>query len=222
MTNLTCSAMLFDLDGILVDSLEKIQQHWSRWALAHGVDPQRAVEASHGRSSVQTVELLAPCLDARAEAEQIEAEQGKDTEGLQRIPGALEMVSALPQAAWAVVTSGKLETALARLAFGDLPRPTVLVTADDVSRMKPDPDGYLMAAHTLGVKPEECLVVEDSVVGIAAAKSAGMRVVAVAKTYPIEALSAADLIALSLSDLEITQDNHTSNRFHVHLRSSTR
>jgi mannitol-1-/sugar-/sorbitol-6-phosphatase len=218
MKKLFCRAILFDLDGVLVDSGEKIQQHWSRWAVAHGINPHLAVEACHGRSSVQTVELLAPHLDAQSEAERLEAEQGMDTKGLQRIAGAYDLLTALPVNAWAVVTSGKKETALARLAFAGLPCPVVLITADDVSRMKPDPDGYMLAANRLGVPPEECLVVEDSLVGITAAKLAGMQVVAVAKTYPVEALADADLTAKFLLDLEITVALKPPNCFEVQLR----
>jgi mannitol-1-/sugar-/sorbitol-6-phosphatase len=218
MRELNCLAILFDLDGVLVDSGEKIQQHWTRWAQHHGIDPQAAVEAAHGRSSFLTVAFLAPHLDARAEAAKIEAEQGLDTNGMRRIEGAQELVASLRPGTWAIVTSGKRDTALARLQFAELPCPSVLITADDVTGMKPDPECYLEAAYRLAVPADRCLVVEDSLVGIQAARAAGMLVAGVAKTYPPDALVGSDLIAANLSDFVITEVHEPCRQYLVRLR----
>jgi mannitol-1-/sugar-/sorbitol-6-phosphatase len=172
MTLLRCSAILFDCDGVLVDSDASVYSAWGRWAVAQSLDPDEVRLVVHGRRSEDTVaELLPP--ERRAEAEAlIDRFEIEDAASVRAIPGAAELLAAVPR--WAVVTSGTYDLATARLRAAGLPIPPVLVTADDVQRGKPDPEGYAAAARRLGVDPAETVVLEDAAAGIAAARAAGV------------------------------------------------
>jgi len=174
-----CRAVLFDLDGVLVDSTDLIEDELRRWAGEHGLDPQRVVDLSPGRTNLELVAEVAPHLDAQAEERLMLEQEVRSAAGVRACPGALALVSRLPEQAWAVVTSGNRAVAEARLRAAGLPVPRVLVSADDVSAGKPDPEGYLSAARQLRVAPEACVVVEDAVAGLRAAAAAGVRAVAV-------------------------------------------
>ena len=147
---------------------------------------------------------MAPYLDAEAEAARLAAEEARETNGLVRIEGAIQLVRSLPEGRWAVATSGTREIAATRLAYAGLPMPAVLVTADDVERGKPDPEAYMLAAERLGMPPERCIVIEDAPTGIAAALAAGMRVVAVATTFPRDELGEATVVVRRLSDIRVS------------------
>lgn len=205
MTELECSALLFDLDGVLVDSLAVIERHWRRWATSRGVDVSKVLEVAPGRPTVETIALVAPHLDAEREAAAQAAAEAPDTDGLVPIEGALDLVGSLPRRSWAVITSGIRITAETRLTHAGLPIPEVLVSADDVSRGKPDPEGYLTAARRLGTAPSECVVVEDTPAGLAAAKAAGMRAIGVAFQFEPEDLADADadVVVERLTDLDV-------------------
>jgi len=185
-----CEAILFDLDGVLVDSAASVRRQWDAWAARHGVDPAALHAAMHGRRSVDLVALVAPRLDAAAEARAVDEAQAADP-AVRAIEGAAELLAALPPARWAIVTSGSRRLALARLRFAGLPRPRVLVCAEDVPRGKPDPAGYLAAAAALNRAPRACLVVEDAPAGVHAGVAAGMRVVALTTSHPADELLAA-------------------------------
>ncbi|MFH9402251.1 HAD-IA family hydrolase [Streptomyces sp. NPDC017638] len=176
---LVCRAVLFDLDGVLVRSEAVVERSWTAWALDRGLEPERVLAACHGRRSVEVVAAVAPHLDAAAEAARVEAAQTADTDGLTRCPGADAVLGALSGAAWAVVTSGTRDLARSRLRATGLPVPDVLVAADDVANGKPAPDGYLAASRALGLPPADCVVVEDALPGVTAARAAGMTVVGV-------------------------------------------
>ncbi|UOE19982.1 HAD-IA family hydrolase [Thermobifida halotolerans] len=176
---LECSAVLFDLDGVLVESGPVIERMWRNWAVRRGLDPEEVLALTPGRRAPDVVRLAAPDLDAVAEADALETEQVADPHLLREVPGARALTRGLEPDSWAVVTSGSRFVATTRLRVVGIPEPPVLVTADDVARGKPDPEGYLAAAKALGFAPEECVVVEDAVSGARAARAAGMRVVGV-------------------------------------------
>jgi len=200
-----CGAVLFDLDGVLVDSTESVERAWKAWAQAHGLDAGEIIRVAHGRRTVETIRLVAPHLFAETEAVALEKSEAEDTSGVLEVLGALELVAGLPQSRWAVVTSGTRLIATARLRAMGLPLPETLVTADDVTNGKPHPEGYLRAARKIGVDPSECVVVEDAPPGIQAARAAGMRVIAVAATYPAARLADADVVVETLADLRLNE-----------------
>jgi HAD superfamily hydrolase (TIGR01509 family) len=175
-------AVLSDLDGVLVDSAAAIEETWRRFAARHALDPEHVLAEGHGRRTVDLIRLVAPHLDAEAEAARIEGEEIELARGLRPLPGARELVEAVPPERFAIVTSGTRPLALARLRAAGLPVPDVLVTAEEVERGKPDPAGYLRAAALLGVDPARSLVVEDAPAGVAAGRAAGMTVVALLTT----------------------------------------
>jgi mannitol-1-/sugar-/sorbitol-6-phosphatase len=195
------SAVLFDLDGVLVESREATERVWVDWALENGIDEVALRSAMHGVRSGDVVRTLRPDLDAVAEAERIERRQAEDVDGLRAIPGAAAALGALKEERVAVVTSGTRPLALARLAAVGIEPPAVIVFADDVTRGKPDPEGYLTAARRLGADPAEALVVEDAPPGIEAAKAARAATVAVTSTHTAEELAAADVVIESLEEL---------------------
>jgi sugar-phosphatase len=194
-----CTAILFDLDGVLVDSTRSVARQWAIWAREHHVPEEEAVRIAHGRRTLETIRLLAPHLDAEAETLRLEAREADDTDGVGRIPGALELLSTLPAERWAVVTSGTRYLATRRLATNGLPAPAAFVTADEVSHGKPHPEPYLKGAQLLGLPPRQCLVFEDAPAGIEAAHAAGMSAIALATTYPASQLAHAEAVIRDLS-----------------------
>jgi sugar-phosphatase len=195
------SAVLFDLDGVLVESREATERVWLAWASRNGIDEDALRSAMHGVRSGDVVRALRPDLDAVAEAAELERRQAEDVDGLVAISGAVAVLGALKSDRVAVVTSGTRALALARLAAVGIEPPAVVVFADDVARGKPDPEGYLSAARRLGVDPVEALVVEDAPPGIEAAKAAGMAAVALPSTHAREELGGADVVLDSLAEL---------------------
>ena len=204
MTTLSCSALIFDLDGVLVDSEAVVDRHWRRWALRLGLRPEDVLQTAHGRRTVEVVSELAPALDAVEEAARLEAAAGPDAEGLVVYDGAAELLRGLPPGSWAVATSAASATARSRLKAAGLPLPSVLVSADDVRRGKPDPEPFVRAAAELGVPPDRCVVVEDAEAGVEAALRGGMQVVAVTTTHPRERLRHATAIAASVASIRVS------------------
>jgi sugar-phosphatase len=176
-------AVLLDMDGTLVDSDAAVERAWVRWCAEYGVDPAAALAVAHGRPAAGTVRELRPDLDeagvGEAAARQL-ALQYDDLSDVVALPGMARLLSVLAARGlpWAVVTSADRRLAAARLGAAGVPPAPVLVTAEDVAAGKPDPEGYLLAARLLGVDPLRCLVVEDAVAGIAAARAAGAAVAA--------------------------------------------
>lgn len=204
MKQFTCEAVLFDLDGVLVDSTACIERHWKDWAQKHGLDLQEILAIAHGRRSIDTIRLIAPFLSAEREAHLLEQIEVQDTEGMITLPGAASLLAALALSHWAVVTSGSQALAAARLQAAGLPVPNVLIGAEDVVEGKPHPDGYLQAVQRLGVIPQHCLVIEDAPAGIAAACAAQIPVIAVATTHPPAQLQNADVCVPSLEVLRVS------------------
>jgi sugar-phosphatase len=170
---LPCESVLFDCDGVLVNSDASVHSAWSRWAHEYGVDAEEVVAVAHGQRAEDTVRMFVP-ERLRAEALlRINALELESAVTVTRVPGAAVLLGTIPPARWSVVTSGTSSLARARLAAAGLPIPDVLVTADDVTRGKPHPDGYLAAAAARGVDIAHTVVVEDSASGVSAARAAG-------------------------------------------------
>lgn len=175
-------AVLFDMDGTLVDSHAAVERAWSTWSHEHGVPVSLALDLAHGGSAEDTVRRLLPHLgpsQVSASAARQLWLQYQDVADVRPVPGALESIEALQdaQVPWAVVTNADRRLAQARLGAAGI-RPPVLVTVEDVAAGKPDPAGYLRAARDVGVDPLHCLAVEDSAPGVMAARAARMRVAA--------------------------------------------
>jgi sugar-phosphatase len=204
----TCSAILFDLDGVLVNSIASVERQWRKFAARHGLDPELVVRTAHGHRAEESVRILMPHIDSVAEAKIIERDEIADTEGLAATEGAAELLAKLPRERWAVVTSGTRALATRRLQAAGLPQPVRMIAADEVRNGKPDPEPYLKGAEALGFAPHECLVFEDASTGILSAKRAGTRVVGLPGTYAAADLHEADALVRSLSDVEVSvQDN---------------
>jgi len=192
---LVCRAVLFDLDGVLIDSTESFHRHWLSWADRHGLDGEATFEIGHGLRTADHIRLVAPDLDADLEARRFEELEVEDTEGIRAYPGARELLATLPANCWAVVTSSIDLLAKARLRAGGLPVPEVLVSADDVTKGKPHPEGYLLASKLLGVPARDTVVIEDSPAGVGAGLAAGAIVVAVPTTHAPDQLAEAAFVA---------------------------
>ena len=203
MEVIRCGAILFDLDGVLMDSRVCVERHWTRWANRHGIDVALVLAEAHGRRTTDTIRAVAPLLDIAAEARRLEEAETVDFDGVTTLPGAARLLGALPSGSWTVVTSGTRDLATGRLAHGGLPIPERLITADDVEHGKPDPQPYLAGAEALRIDPPQCLVVEDAPAGIEAGRAAGMTVLALATTFEAGALAAADYVLGSLADVEL-------------------
>lgn len=199
-----CRAILFDLDGVLVNSAELVERTWRNWAKRHRLDPETVIAAAHGRRTLETVQAVAPHLAVEDEVISLEANEAMSTDGVREIEGAREILQSLPADSWAIVTSGIRAVAEFRIRYIGLPSPSVMICAEEITHGKPHPEGYLTAASRLGRGPDECIVIEDAPPGIEAAHAAGMRVIAVAATYPRERLVGADAIVERISDLSVT------------------
>jgi sugar-phosphatase len=199
----SCAAILFDLDGVLVDSTRAVDREWREWARRKGVDGNAVMAIAHGVRTIEVIRRVAPHLDADAEAWEIENEEANDQQGVCVMPGAAALVHSIPEGRWGVVTSGTRLLASARLRFCGLPVPKVLVTADDVSHGKPHPEPYLKGAELLGFKTADCLVVEDAPAGIQSARAGGFKVVGITSTYPASKLSEADAVVAGLEQIQV-------------------
>lgn len=183
--------ILFDLDGVLVDSTPAVARCWSRWAEQYGFNTEEVVRQAHGRPSLVTLRELMPNGDYEEENRKMEEWEIADTDGVVPLPGVLAVLQALPPEQWAIVTSCTRPLAEVRIRVAGLPWPKQLVTAADVQRFKPDPDPYLRGAELLGLKPRDCVVVEDAPAGIRAGRAAGSPVLALRTTEVDELLKAA-------------------------------
>src|SRR5881396_782962 len=201
IATIRCQAVLFDLDGVLVDSRRCIELVWEAWARRHAFDPATVMRVAHGRRTSETLREVAPHLDIPVEVAILDKLEEVEHRGIEVVTGARELLSIIPRARWAVVTSGSPAVARLRLRLGEVPDPPVLITAADVRRGKPDPEGYLHAAAALGHSPAACVVLEDTPAGIAAGRAAGMTVLAVRGTYPDDRLTEAHAVVASLASL---------------------
>jgi sugar-phosphatase len=188
MTQVQCSALLFDLDGVLIDSTPAVARVWHRWAVEHGFNPEEVVAHAHGRPSLTTVREYLPHADHAAENREVERREIADLAGVVPLPGALDLVASLPADRWTLVTSCTRALAEVRIKAAGLPLPRLLVTSNDITNGKPHPEPYLKGAALLGFSAAECIVLEDAPAGIRAGKSAGSRVIAFTSTSSVPAL----------------------------------
>lgn len=182
MTSLPCRGLLFDMDGVLVDSTPAVARVWTLWARKHGLDPETVVKMAHGRPSIATIRELLPHANHEEEDREVERCEIADVEGVIPLPGAMELLQTLPLHRWAIVTSCTRQLAGVRIAAAGLPKPKYLITATDVRHGKPNPEPYLKGAQILGVPASECIVIEDAPAGIRAGKASGAQVVALRTT----------------------------------------
>lgn len=200
------TGVLFDLDGVLVDSTAVVERHWRALADRLGIGADALVADVHGRRAADVIAGLAddrPGRDAAALARWLEQREVADTGGLVPVAGAAATLAALPAGRWAVVTSGTRAIATARLRAAGLPLPASMVTADDVAAGKPDPAPYLAGAAALGLAPGDCLAVEDAPAGLASARAAGCRTLALTTTHPATRLGDADHVARDLTGVDL-------------------
>ena len=202
-----CEALLFDLDGVLIDSTPAVERVWAKWALERGFDPKEVVEHAHGRPSLSTVRYFLPNADHEFENREVERREINDVEGIVVLPGALDLLKSLPADRWTIATSCTRRLAEARLRAAGLPIPDRIVTASDVTQGKPHPEPFLKAAGKLGVPPAECVVLEDVPAGIRAGKASGGRVIALRTTFADEDLRGAgcDFVVNSCADVTVMQ-----------------
>ena len=189
MIRISCAALLFDMDGVLIDSTPAVARVWTRFALRHGFDPAEVVHRAHGRPSIMTVREYLPNGDHLAENKEIERGEIVDLDGIVPLPGALKLLTALPRGRWTIVTSCTRRLAEVRLKTSGLPRPEVFVTSSDITNGKPAPDPYLLGAEMLGFVAQDCVVVEDAPAGLRSGKAAGARAIALCTTMPSHELS---------------------------------
>lgn len=200
---LRCKAVLFDMDGILISSLGSVERSWTKWANLRDVDPAYAISVIHGRRAIDSVRSIRPDLDGAAELRIIEDYECADNEGLQVLPGVLDLLRTLPPDRWTVVTSATERLARVRLAAGGVPVPPRLVTAETVREGKPNPAPFLAGAALLGFRPEDCVAFEDSASGAQAGRAAGCTVVATTFSHEAEDLTTANYLVDDLTCITV-------------------
>src|SRR6202166_3144416 len=211
MVTIRCSAMLFDMDGVLIDSTPAVARVWHRWAVEHGFDPETVVHMAHGRPTRTTIRELLPKADQHdidREDRVVERWEMEDLDGVVLLPGARQLLDILPPERWTIATSCTRPLAEVRLRAAGLPIPRTMITASDVKIGKPGPEPYLKAAVKLGFAASDCVVVEDAPAGIRAGKAAGARVIAVLTTMPRGDLAkaGADWMVQSCADITASCD----------------
>ena len=205
MERIRCKAVLFDLDGVLVDSTPAVKRVWEGWAREHGFDAEEVVERAHGRPSIQTLREYLPQADHEKENLEVERREIADVDGIVPLPGALNLLSTLPPERWTIATSCTRPLAEVRIRAGGLPVPSKIITATDITKGKPDPEPYLKAATLLGVDARDCVVFEDVPAGIRAGKAAGATVIAFRTTVLEGELRAAgaDFVLNNAADVTV-------------------
>jgi mannitol-1-/sugar-/sorbitol-6-phosphatase len=222
MPEIRCAALLFDMDGVLIDSMPAVARVWSNWAVEHGFDPEAVVRAAHGRPSLLTVCDYLPNADHLAENREVERREIADTEGIVPLPGAAELLEALPRGRWAVVTSCTRPLAEVRWRAAGLPHPGAFITSNDIEHGKPAPDPYRRAAQALSFAPADCVVVEDAPAGIRSGKAAGAQVIGMTTMTRGEELreAGADWIVENCADICLAPRADGTNKLLIALRDN--
>ena len=213
MPHISCSALLVDMDGVLVDSTPAVARVWARWGRKHNMDPEYVVEFAHGRTSLASIRELLPQAEPAvhlAENQWMESAEIEDVADVIALPGAKELLAAVPPDKLTVVTSATRPLAEVRLRVTQLWQHIAhLVTASDIRHGKPDPEPYLKGAAAIRLHPQDCVVIEDAPSGTRSGKAAGCRVLAVRTTTDDAPLLAAgaDWVANDCSSLHLSP-NH--------------
>jgi sugar-phosphatase len=205
MTQISCSALLFDLDGVLINSTPAVARVWHRWAVERGFNPEEVVPRAHGRPSLTTVREYLPNADHAAENREVERREMEDLEGVVPLPGALDLLRSIPEDRWTIVTSCTRRLAEVRIKAAGLPLPKKLISSNDITHGKPHPEPFLKGASVLGYPATNCVVFEDVPAGVKAAKAAGAKVVAFTTTVQASVLqeAGADWILHSCADVQL-------------------
>jgi sugar-phosphatase len=205
MIEIECAALLFDLDGVLINSTPAVARIWRQWAIEHGFDPDEVVARAHGRPSLTTVREYLPGSDHPAENREVERREIEDLQGVVPLPGALSLLSSLPSERWTIVTSCTRALAEVRIRAAGLPLPKSFVTSNDIVNGKPHPEPFLKGAALLGFAPQDCVVFEDVPAGVRAGKAAGAKVVAFTTTVaePEVRGAGADWVVNNCSDVRL-------------------
>lgn len=191
MIHVQCAALLFDLDGVLINSTPAVARVWRKWAVEHGFNPEEVIARAHGRPSLTTVREYLPNADHEAENREVEWREIQDLEGVVPLPGALALLDALPEDRWTIVTSCTRPLAEVRIKAAGLPLPKKMITSNDIRQGKPNPEPYLKAASLLGYPADQCVVLEDVPAGVRAGKDAHARVIAFETTVSASELCSA-------------------------------
>jgi sugar-phosphatase len=199
----TAKGILFDMDGVLVSSIESVVRSWRLLAKRYDVPDAESFEMPHGVRAKDIIKTLLPDVDVQEAVRVIEDIEVEDVADLRVLPGVKTLLAGLPSERWAIVTSSTQRLLLARLGAAGLPVPERLISGDMVERGKPDPEPYRRGAELLGFRPEECVVVEDAPSGLRAGKEAGCRVLGVLGTHSAEDLHEADWVVGSLEGLAV-------------------
>ncbi|WP_062263711.1 HAD-IA family hydrolase [Endozoicomonas arenosclerae] len=176
--------IIFDMDGTLVDSTEVVEKAWRVWANNNDVEAAGILAVAHGRPAEDVIREVKPQLDIDKEVADLEAFELQNADSVKPIPGSIEFLSQINKDDWAIFTSASRELALRRLKAASIPIPKILITVEDVTYGKPNPEGYIMAAEKLGVTTEECLVFEDAEAGVYSALEAGCDVIKINTATP--------------------------------------
>jgi mannitol-1-/sugar-/sorbitol-6-phosphatase len=198
--------ILFDMDGVLVSSIGSVVRCWRRWAELYDIPNAEVYEVPHGQRAIDIVKILRPDIDPEEGLRVIEDMEMEDTADLVVLPGVKALLESLPMERWAIVTSATRRLLLGRLKAAGLPLPERIISGDMVERGKPDPEPYRRGAALLGLRPEECVVVEDAPSGLGAGVAAGCRVLGVLGTHSVEELEGASWIVPSLEELVVTSN----------------
>jgi mannitol-1-/sugar-/sorbitol-6-phosphatase len=203
VTRVATKGILFDMDGVLINSIGSVVRCWQRWAAMYGVPDAAHYEVPHGKRAIDIVKLLRPDIDPEEGLRVIEDMEMEDMADLTVLPGVKALLEGLPPERWAIVTSATRRLLLGRLVAAGLPVPERIISADMVERGKPDPEPYRRGAELLGFRPEECVVVEDAPSGVGAGIAAGCRVLGVLGTHSLDELREASWVVSSLEGLVV-------------------
>jgi sugar-phosphatase len=220
MIAIRCSALLFDMDGVLIDSTPAVARVWHGWAVERGLDPVSVVRMAHGRPSRTTIRELLPDADIDLEDREVERREMEDLDGIVLLPGARSLLNDLPPERWTIATSCTRPLAEVRLRAAGLPIPRNMITSSDVKIGKPDPEPYLKAAANLGFPASDCIVVEDAPAGVRAGKAAEARVIAFPTTMSHRDLeeAGADWVVRNCADITLSNVDEHDDDGGVHLR----